>query len=573
MKFSKIMVGVLFITLLIPLHSAFAAWKYDGCSDISGSDFETVPILTKSQHSAMHEPLKMGFYQDDDGNTNIFVILRAGKIKYYDAATKEVTDVGSLSPSTANEDGLIGIAIDPDFKDGSGWIYLNYAIDDVFRVSRFDVNNLRMDKGSEKVILDMPSYRDRWHTAGAMGFDDYGDLWIHVGDNETAETGPANVGDFRGKILRIRPLDDGTYEIPEGNLWEFAAEKFEAEGQSDVAEEYRDPNKAKREIFAMGMRNPYTMGLDPVRRWSSYGDCGPDFGGVSEEHTLVPEPGFYGWPYWTAATYKQPGYPDGYDTPGTMWGTKDPQNPINSHNEATISQLLPHSPAQHYYARSCAMTGPIARYFPDSKASYKVPPHLDHIWFIADFNSSWVDAIQISDDGKEKQKQERMWDRGDWGKMLDFQQGPDGALYMLGYTCNQWRASDGCTGVWRIEYKGPSCEDPDFKMEKVGCMEENNSEFDPDATHNDPRLCGTPLIGAVVNGVKGGFAINGLEITIEDQGPHSIQVFDVAGKSVAKEIMGTGEARYPMPKLKQQGLFFIQVKTPQGIFTKRFMNY
>ena len=58
----------------------------------------------------------------------------------------------------------------------------------------------------------------------------------------------ANTNDLRGKILRIRVKDDGSYEIPEGNLF--------APGTA----------KTRPEIYVMGDRNPYRISvfIDPV---------------------------------------------------------------------------------------------------------------------------------------------------------------------------------------------------------------------------------------------------------------------------------------------------------------------
>ena len=77
MKIFSTRVGIISIIFLIPLRFASAAWEYPGCDPVSGANFRVVPICTKTQHSPLHEPLKMGFYQDDNDNVNIFIILRA----------------------------------------------------------------------------------------------------------------------------------------------------------------------------------------------------------------------------------------------------------------------------------------------------------------------------------------------------------------------------------------------------------------------------------------------------------------------------------------------------------------
>ncbi|MBK7653635.1 MAG: PQQ-dependent sugar dehydrogenase [Flammeovirgaceae bacterium] len=54
----------------------------------------------------------------------------------------------------------------------------------------------------------------------------------------------SNTNDLRGKILRIHPEPDGTYTIPEGNLFPKGEEK------------------TRPEIYVMGNRNPYRISVD-----------------------------------------------------------------------------------------------------------------------------------------------------------------------------------------------------------------------------------------------------------------------------------------------------------------------
>src|SRR6478752_8098666 len=70
--------------------------------------------------------------------------------------------------------------------------------------------------------------------------------------------GAGNTNDLRGKILRITVQDDGTYTIPEGNLFPVGTEK------------------TRPEIFVMGVRNPFKIDVDPETNSLSWGDYGPD---------------------------------------------------------------------------------------------------------------------------------------------------------------------------------------------------------------------------------------------------------------------------------------------------------
>ena len=60
-----------------------------------------------------------------------------------------------------------------------------------------------------------------------------------------AQRSSANTNDLRGKLLRIKVAADGTYTVPDGNL--FAA---------------GDRDKTRPEIYAMGFRNPFRFAVD-----------------------------------------------------------------------------------------------------------------------------------------------------------------------------------------------------------------------------------------------------------------------------------------------------------------------
>jgi cytochrome c len=73
-----------------------------------------------------------------------------------------------------------------------------------------------------------------------------------------AQKSSSNANDLRGKTLRIHPEPDGTYTIPEGNLFPV--------GTPDTC----------AEIYAMGCRNPFRRSVDAVTGCLSWGEVGPD---------------------------------------------------------------------------------------------------------------------------------------------------------------------------------------------------------------------------------------------------------------------------------------------------------
>src|SRR5690606_4783206 len=102
-----------------------------------------------------------------------------------------------------------------------------------------------------------------------------------------AQKSAANANDLRGKILRIKPEDDGTYSIPEGNLFPVGT-----------------PG-TRPEIYVMGCRNPFRFSIDSEAGYLYWGDVGPDAGkgdpdrgphGMGE-FDQARKAGNWGWPY------------------------------------------------------------------------------------------------------------------------------------------------------------------------------------------------------------------------------------------------------------------------------------
>ena len=178
-----------------------------------------------------------------------------------------------------------------------------------------------------------------------------GNLWISAGDDtnpfasdgfapidERADRRPwdaqrtsANTNDLRGKILRIRPQPDGSYTIPEGNLF--------PEGT---------PN-TRPEIYIMGCRNPFRYTIDSKRGYVFWGDVGPDAGkdgamrgpkGIDEVNRAK-GPGFWGWPYSRGNNQAYHDYNFTTEESGALF---NPDKPINDSPNNTGLRTLP--PAQ-----------------------------------------------------------------------------------------------------------------------------------------------------------------------------------------------------------------------------------
>ncbi|GAB3894810.1 hypothetical protein GCM10029964_073810 [Kibdelosporangium lantanae] len=257
--------------------------------------------------------------------------LGCGTIHKYDPATKQVKllttlpvmgNRGSGDELVKNEEGLLGIVPDPNFAQ-NGWLYVYWmphdSIDRVKQVGYRTISRLTYDKNAQ--TIDQATRKDllQWpvqihsccHAGGGMAFDAKGNLYVGSGDNNSSQGAGAgysgnnwtqefqgisfqdarrtagNTNDLAGKIIRIHPEADGTYTIPEGNLFPPGTEK------------------ARPEIYVMGVRNIARLAIDPVHQWLTAGWVGPDAPSPDPElgpakyetATIITSAGNQGWPY------------------------------------------------------------------------------------------------------------------------------------------------------------------------------------------------------------------------------------------------------------------------------------
>ncbi len=257
------------------------------------------------------EPIELAVLPDE----RVLFIERRGAIKLYTPRSKRVHQIGfipvSLVYTTGEraEDGLLGLALDPGFAT-NGWIYMYYSPEGPEPknvLARYRMHGDSLDMSSAKILLEIPTQREQCcHTGGSIAFDGHGNLFLSTGDNTNpfatgyapidkrpgrapwdAEKSSANTNDLRGKIIRIHPEPDGTYTIPDGNLFPPGTPK------------------TRPEIYTMGHRNPYRIAVDPHTGVLYWGDVGPDATVDSlergpkghDEVNRAPRAGNYGWPY------------------------------------------------------------------------------------------------------------------------------------------------------------------------------------------------------------------------------------------------------------------------------------
>ncbi|MDR6195285.1 PQQ-dependent sugar dehydrogenase [Siphonobacter sp. SORGH_AS_0500] len=419
----------------------------------------------------------MSFEVLKDGSA--YIIERKGAVKRYNPATKSVDLLGTLEVNTKYtsaegkvseaEEGLMGMTLDPNFTKNH-WIYLFYAhpTEHKHLLTRWVVEEDGLKEGSEKVMLEIPTQREVCcHTGGGMTWDKAGNLFLTVGNNtgnqKAAQTDErpgraswddqghaGNTNDLRGKILRIHPEANGTYTIPEGNLFP------------------KGTAKTRPEIYSMGHRNPWRISIDSKTGYIYWGEVGPDATEDSEigprgydELNQARKPGNFGWPWFVGDNQAFPVYDYAANKPLEK---KDPNHPVNnSPNNTGLTELPPVAPNFIYYpygvsekfplvgtgSRS-ATGGQVYRQADFKGAKRPWPAYYEGKWIVTDFSRGWIMAITMNEAG-DYQSMERVLPSYPPIEPIDMKFGPDGDLYVLEYGSNWFRKSDNSKLV-RIEY-------------------------------------------------------------------------------------------------------------------------
>ncbi|WP_420855763.1 ThuA domain-containing protein [Streptomyces oceani] len=379
--------------------------------------------------------------------------LGQGTLHVWDPRTEKVTKAGTLDvfgnkgggdELVKNEEGLLGIALDPDFLE-NGRIYLHWTPHSEIdrethmaerRVSsfQFDLETNKLDPSSEQTLLSWPvQIHSCCHAGGGMDFDSKGNLYVATGDNNSSQFSDGysgnnpqpdfqgvsfadarrtagNTNNLNGKILRIHPEDDGGYTVPEGNL--FSGD--EAGG-----------GKTRPEIYVMGVRNPSRIFVDDQTDTLYAGWVGPDAAEPSttwgpakyDTFAVITSAGNQGWPYCMGnkQPYRDRNLPD--PSKPLDWYDCDQLKNESPHNDGLVNippardnniwyspqgggpdyprdeNGLPSYQPDEQLLRlpwlkgggQAAMTGPVYQYDERSNSESKWPAYWDGKWLVGDF--------------------------------------------------------------------------------------------------------------------------------------------------------------------------------------------
>ena len=416
----------------------------------NANEFDSRRFEKQTVATELVQPMELDIASDG----SIFIIELGGTVKLLNPKTQQVQIIGKIEVTTAQENGLIGLALDPDFAT-NGWIYLQYSPPNFSgqHVSRFLFQDNQIDLDSEKVLFKYEEQRLQCcHHAGSLEFGPKGNLYIGTGDNTNpfesqgyapidqrdgrgpwdAQRTSANTKNYNGKVLRITPEVDGTYSIPDGNLFP------------------KDGSVGHPEIYVMGCRNPWRINVDSQTGFLYWGDVGPDAGQNGsrgprgyDEINQARSAGNFGWPFFIGNNFA---YQMVDFVTGNIGAKQDPASPLNRSVNNSGSERLPAAqPAMIFYPGSnseqfpavasggrTACAGPVYHYESKLDSNTKFPAAFDSTLFAFEWSRNMIYAVHLDESG-DLDRVERFLPEMPFIRPIDMQFDAKGSLYVIEY--------------------------------------------------------------------------------------------------------------------------------------------
>jgi cytochrome c len=451
----------------------------------AGGGSSTPPDQSRFQKVTLNdrpgEPISLAVLPD----LRVLHTARNGTVRIHDPRTGLNPVAAQVPVYQHDEEGLQGIAIDPDFKRNN-WVYLYYSppgntpVDNpltpetnegdapttgtqadwnrfkgAVRLSRFKLRGNTLDLRSEQKIIDVPVDRGICcHVGGQIDFDKAGNLYLSTGDDtnpfesdgyapldDRADRNPAfdarrtagNTNDLRGKLLRIKVGPRGGYSIPRGNLFRPGTPK------------------TKPEIYAMGLRNPFRFDVDATNGKVYMADYSPDANAADPDRgpdgrgrwMVIDRPANYGWPFCVSPTLPYRDYDFATETSGPAFNCAAPVNDSRHNTGQRVVPRVEQAEVIYGYGESAEhpeletggigpMAGPAYDYSHRSNSRFKWPAYYDgkplfYEWtrdYVKDFTlNRRNEVVAINDVAPDLV----------FDNPMDMEFGPDGALYVLEY--------------------------------------------------------------------------------------------------------------------------------------------
>ena len=321
------------------------------------------------------------------GDARLFIVEKTGGIRIVkEQALLEQPFLDlSAQVSTGSEQGLLGLAFDPEYAANGRFLvhYTDLAGNTV--VSRFQVSADpdRAEAASEQVMLTVPQPFLN-HNGGQITFGPDGFLYLGLGDGGSGGD-PDNRGqglsDLLGSILRIDVRSADAYSVPADNPFV---------GQ---------PN-ARGEVWSYGLRNPWRFSFDRANGDLYIADVGQSQWEEIDVSTIAQGSGRgvnYGW--------------------SVMEGAHCFRGPGSDHSGLALPTL------EYSHREGCSVTG---GYVYRGSAV----PSLQGHYFYAEFCEGWVRSFRF---GEGQVTDETSWPSlAPGGSIVSFGEDAAGELYVLG---------------------------------------------------------------------------------------------------------------------------------------------
>ncbi len=225
----------------------------------------------------MYQPVAVAFAPD---GRLFYTEKETGHVRVVIDHVLQSQPVVTFPSAILGEQGLLGIAIDPNFETNH-YIWVTHVLSDkvnngekLNRIIRFtEQNNRAID--IQIAFSSINIIQTDRHNIGNLAFGPDGMLYVAVGEGTEAYLAP-NLHDPRGKILRFDPNTLPLQAPPDNPFYDGDGQNF-------------DP------IYAYGFRNPFDFVFDPLKPGNIIATGnGPD---CDDEVNLVLKGYNYGWEY------------------------------------------------------------------------------------------------------------------------------------------------------------------------------------------------------------------------------------------------------------------------------------
>lgn len=331
---------------------------------------EKTEFIVTTVVKGLDHPWAMAFLPDD----RILVTERSGQlrlIKYGLLHPQAITGLPKIAAE--GQGGLLDIILHPDYQN-NGWIYFSYSAENKdglgTEVARARLNGMKLVDVETIFRVAKKSSGGR-HFGSRLVFDKKGYLYISAGERGDRPRAQ-DINDHAGSIIRLH--DDGS--IPKDNP-------------------FVGRQNSRPEIYSYGHRNPQGMTLHPQTGevWSH--EHGPQGG---DEINIIRSGKNYGWPVISHGV-------------NYVWGTKIGEG---THKEGMEQPV-------YYWDPSIAPSG-MTFYKGD-----KFPQWHGNL-FVGALKFQLLVRLQL--EGNKVVNEERLL-TGQYGRIRDVRNGPDGFLYLL----------------------------------------------------------------------------------------------------------------------------------------------